>query len=129
MLHAPMTTEDQIPLAEWTRHNRKSALQDMLIATSQPGILSFALGLPAAELFPTDQYMKAMDHVLSTDERALQYGPPFQPLKQHVVELMKLRGVSCREEQIFLTAGAQQGASLLTRLLLDSGKKVIIEEM
>jgi 2-aminoadipate transaminase len=124
-----MTIDDQIPLANWTRHNRKSALQDMLIATSQPGILSFALGLPAAELFPTDQYMQAMDHVLSTDERALQYGPPFQPLKQHVVELMKLRGVSCREEQIFLTAGAQQGASLLTRLLLDRGKKVIIEEM
>ena len=129
MLHTAMTIEDQIPLAAWTQHNRKSALQDMLVTVSQPGILSFALGLPAAELFPTDQYMKAMDHVLSTDERALQYSPPFQPLKRHVVELMKLRGVSCREEQIFLTSGAQQGAGLLTRLLLDNGEKVIVEEM
>lgn len=123
------TIEDQIPLAAWTRHSRRSALQDMLVTVSQPGILSFALGLPAAELFPTHQYLAAMDHVLSTDERALQYGPPFQPLKRHVVELMKLRGVSCREEQVFLTAGAQQGASLVTRLLLNNGGKVIIEEM
>ncbi len=129
MLQAAMTTEDQIPLAAWTQHNRKSALQDMLVTASQPGILSFALGLPAAELFPTNQYMQAMGHVLGSDERALQYGPPFQPLKQHVVDLMKLRGVSCMEEQVFLTAGAQQGTSLLTRLLLNNGEKVIIEEM
>jgi len=50
-------------------------------------------------------------------------------LKQHVRELMKQRGVNCREEQIFLTAGAQQGMSLLSRLLLEPGGSVITEEL
>jgi 2-aminoadipate transaminase len=42
---------------------------------------------------------------------------------------MKWRGVACSEEQIFLTAGAQQGMSLLARLLLEPGSKVITEEL
>jgi 2-aminoadipate transaminase len=42
---------------------------------------------------------------------------------------MRRRGVDCREEQIFLTAGAQQGMSLLSRLLLEPGGSVITEEL
>lgn len=119
---------EEIPLAGWTQTVKRSALQDMLVAGSRPGVLSFALGLPASELFPTAAYSEAVTEVLATDTRALQYGPPFQPLKKHVVELMRLRGVVCREEQVFLTAGAQQGVNLLTRLLLDHGGQVLIEE-
>jgi len=108
---------------------RRSALQDMLVEVSRPGVLSFALGLPAAELFPTNAYARATAHVLSTEQRAMQYGLPFQPLKEQIVKLMALRGVECKPEQVFLTAGAQQGISLLTRLLLHSGQQVMVEEM
>jgi 2-aminoadipate transaminase len=121
--------EREISLAGWTRAIKRSALQDMLVASSRPGILSFALGLPAAELFPAEDYSAAVARVLSNDARALQYGPPFRPLKQHVVSLMAQRGVECREEQVFLTTGAQQGVSLLARLLLEPGRKVLVEEM
>ncbi len=62
------------------------------------------------------------------DARALQYSPHLQPLKRQVCELMKQRGVTCYEEQVFLTAGAQQGMSLLARLLLEAGGKVITEQ-
>src|SRR5687768_18140869 len=88
----------------------------MLVASARPGVLSFALGLPAAELFPAADFAEAVAHVLATDPRALQYGPPFRPLRQHVVKLMAMRGVECREEQVFLTAGAQQGDRKSTRL-------------
>lgn len=117
-----------IPLAGWTRALTRSALQDMLVASTQPGLLSFALGLPAAELFPTEDFASAVARVLATDPRALQYGPPLRPLKRQVVELMALRGVACREEQVFLTTGAQQGINLLVRLLLDPGGAVLLEE-
>jgi 2-aminoadipate transaminase len=40
-----------------------------------------------------------------------------------------LRGVDCKPQQIFLTTGAQQGISLLVRLLLYHGKQVMVEEM
>ena len=121
--------DKEISLAGWTSSIKRSALQDMLVASARPGILSFALGLPAAELFPAAEYSEAVAEVLATDVRALQYGPPFQPLKRHVVQLMAQRGVECREEQVFLTAGAQQGINLLTRLLLEPGSKVIVEQM
>jgi 2-aminoadipate transaminase len=115
-------------LANWARELKHSALQDMLVDGSRPGILSLALGLPAAELFPVELYSEAVKHVLSTDPRALQYGPPFEPLKKHIVKLMARRGVECREEQIFLTAGAQQGTNLLARLLVEQHSQVILEE-
>ena len=120
---------NEIALAGWTRSIKRSALQDMLVAASRPGVLSFALGLPAAELFPAADYSESVARVLATDSRALQYSPPFRPLKQHIVSLMALRGVECREEQVFLTAGAQQGVNLLARLLLEAGSKVVVEEM
>src|SRR5215207_2792509 len=101
----------------------------MLVASARPGVLSFALGLPAAELFPAAEYSEALAHVLASDPRALQYGPPFRPLKQHVLRLMADRGVNCREEQVFLTAGAQQGVNLLAHLLVEPGSTVIVEEM
>lgn len=115
-------------LASWTKGIARSALQDMLIASTQPGLISFALGLPAAELFPTDDFARAIAFVLGGDQRALQYGPPFHPLKEQIVELMAQRGVACAAEQVFLTSGAQQGTNLLTRLLLDHGGIVLLEE-
>jgi len=100
--------QEEITLSSWAQNVERSALQEMLALTAQPDIISFALGLPAAELFPRDHYGDAVRRVLTADDRALQYGPPCQPLKKHVQELMRKRGVTCRMSQIFLTTGAQQ---------------------
>lgn len=124
--HTPATTE--MMLADWAHETRQSTIQDMLAVTAQPGILSFALGLPAPELFPTETFAKVAMQVLASEPRALQYGPPWQALKTHIVALMAQRGVVCREEQVFLTTGAQQGMSLLARLLLNSRGPVLLEE-
>lgn len=117
------------PRAAWARTIERSVLQGMLEASAQPGILSFALGLPAAELFPTEEYRQSLNRVLSANPRSLQYGPPLQSLRKQIVKLMELRGVRCSQEQVFLTAGAQQGAHMLTRLLLDPGGCVVTEEL
>ncbi|HKP74569.1 MAG TPA: PLP-dependent aminotransferase family protein [Longimicrobiaceae bacterium] len=127
MLTAPAA--DEIALATWARDTAPSALQTMLTLASRPGILSLALGLPAPELFPAEGLARAATRVLASDPLALQYSPPFAPLKRHVVELMRRRGVECREEQVFLTAGGQQGMSLLVRLLLDPGGTVLLERL
>jgi 2-aminoadipate transaminase len=120
---------NEIQSGQQAQEIKRSALQEMLVEASRPGVLSFALGLPAAELFPTAAYAQSIARALSADQRALQYGPPFQPLKAHIVRLMASRGVECKEGQVFLTTGAQQGISLLTRLLLNPGKQLMVEEM
>jgi 2-aminoadipate transaminase len=108
---------------------QRSMLRQMLAVVSHPGILSFAGGLPAPELFPAAEYGQAVAKVLSADAKALQYGPPYQPLKAHIVTLMAQRGVTCSEEQVFITTGAQQALDVLTRFFLDPGGDVVLEEV
>lgn len=118
-----------VELADWVRATKRSNLQELLSQVSRPDIISFALGLPAVEFFPADQIADSAAAVLKDDPRALQYGPPYQPLKEQIVcSLMKLRGVRCDEDEIFLTTGAQQGMNLLARLLLNHRGQVLVEE-
>lgn len=104
----------------------KITLREIMDLASRPGVLSLAHGLPAAELFPREALAAAAARVLA-DPAALQYGPPCRPLKSRIVELMAARGVSCSEEQIFLTSGAQQGMDLVNRLLVEPGQPVVME--
>lgn len=117
-----------VVLASWAQASRQSTIQQLLAVATQPGILSFALGLPAAELFPSAAYARATAHVLATQPSSLQYGMPSEPLKHAIVQLMAQRGVVCSTKQIFITNGAQQGMSLLSRLLLDHHAPVLVEE-
>ena len=129
MTHPASDTSGEPRLAGWARETRPSPLQTMLTAASRPGIISFALGMPDAGLFPTAEFAEAAQRVMATDPHALQYGPHHRPLRAQVVELMRRRGVACREEQVFITAGAQQGMCMLARLLLEPGGEVIAEEL
>jgi 2-aminoadipate transaminase len=115
--------------AEWTRNIKRSMLRQMIAVVSRPGILSFAGGLPAAGLFPRTDYAAAMAETLAAEPKSLQYGPPVPRLKSHIVDLMARRGVECSVEQIFITTGAQQALNVLSRLFLDQGGTVFLEEL
>jgi 2-aminoadipate transaminase len=118
----------ELKTAAWAARTGCSAIQGMLAVANRPDVISFALGLPAAELFPVQEFAGAARLALEADPFALQYGLPNKRLKRHVVGLMARRGVRCREEQILLTTGAQQGVNLLVRLLLDHGGSVLCED-
>jgi 2-aminoadipate transaminase len=128
-LTAPAQGEG-VPLPGWTELLRRSPLEELLPTASRGDIISFALGLPAPQLFPVRDCAAAAARVLRAQGQAsLQYGPPPPSLKRHVVRLMGSRGVECGEGQVFLTAGAQQGLSLLARLLLGPRGQVLTEEL
>ncbi len=113
-------------LPSWA--TRSSAMQEALSAQAGLETISFALGLPASELFPIEELAESAETVLRSDPRALQYGPPDFHLKSQIVELMAERGIECSEDQVFLTAGAQQGLLLLGRILLRSNDVVASEQ-
>src|ERR1700733_8477526 len=117
------------PLASWTQHSKRNPMQDALLLSVRPGIICFALGLPAPELFPLELFTNACTEILGRGPRVLQYGPPSNTLKSHIVSLMRTRGVECSEKQVFLTSGAQQGVHLIVALLLDRGRQGIAEEL
>jgi 2-aminoadipate transaminase len=106
--------------------SRPSALRELLV--SDPEVIPLALGVPAAELFPTAAIHAAAERVLDAGAAALQYGVPCERLKEHVVALMAARGVACRESQVLLVNGAQQANDLLVRHFLPAGGEALVEE-
>jgi len=116
-------------LAAWTRDVRPSVIQRMLAFSGRADLVTFALGLPAPEMFPMDELAAAAERVLRGGPDALQYKPGFGPLREQVVRLMAARGVECRPEQVLLTTAAQQGLSLVTRVLLEPGGPLVCEEL
>lgn len=122
-------TPERMRVATWAQTIKPSTINQMLALTSRPDVTSFALGLPAPELFPAEAYARAAGRVLATDRWALQYGPSFRPLKAQIAELMRRRGVECTPEQVVLTAGAQQALSILSRFLLDPRGQLVLERV
>ena len=68
-----------------------SEIRELLKLTAQPDIISFAGGLPAAELFPVEEMMAASKAVLEEHGReALQYSTTegFPRLREQIAERM-----------------------------------------
>lgn len=108
----------------------QSTLREVFgLVAANPGTINLAVGLPAEDLFPTAELAEVSARLLAADRRSLQYGIPYQPLKAQVVELMARRGVACREAQVFLTSGSQQGMDLLVRLFLEQGGTAMFERV
>jgi len=122
------TDRSAMPLAEWVGRLKRSPLNERLMRASGPDLISFALGLPAAELFPTEALDRAFQQALSGDTQALQYGAPSARLKEHIVEIMKRRKVQTSVDEVHLISGAQQGLSLLADLFVDGGGNVVMEQ-
>ncbi|HEX6373015.1 MAG TPA: PLP-dependent aminotransferase family protein [Longimicrobium sp.] len=129
MAPPPPQPQAGLSLAAWTRDVRPSVIQRMLSFSGRADLVTFALGLPAPELFPVDGLARAAERVLRGDPEALQYKPGFHPLKEQVVQIMAQRGVRCAPEQVFLTTAAQQALSLVSRILLEPGGTVLCDEL
>jgi 2-aminoadipate transaminase len=109
---------------------KASAVREILKVAERPDILSFAGGLPAPELFPVDAIAEAHAQVLAEDGRAaLQYGVTegFVPLRAWISSRLASRGVRASVERILVTTGSQQGIDLVSKILLDPGDVVAVE--
>ncbi|MDA8217892.1 MAG: PLP-dependent aminotransferase family protein [Dehalococcoidales bacterium] len=110
---------------------RRSSLKEILRATTQPEVISFAGGLPAPELFPVEAIRVACDHVLSGEgAAALQYSETegYGPLREYLTSEMARRGVACGVEDTLITTGSQQSLDLVARAFLDPGDVVLTED-
>jgi len=107
-----------------------SLIRELLKLTEKPDIISFAGGLPAAELFPIREFREACEYVLTTNGgKALQYGASegYTPLREYLSEKMKKYGVPAEVENVVITNGSQQALDLLGRIFLDKGDVVVTE--
>lgn len=118
------------PLAARVRAVRSSVIRDLLALTERPGVISFAGGLPAPELFDLDGARASFDAVLGSRGRAaLQYSPTEgnRELRAGIAARYTERGLPTEASDVIVTTGSQQGLSLLSTVLVDPGDVVLVE--
>ncbi len=130
-LDGQVTTSWDECFAERTQHITSSIIREILKLVQQPDVISFAGGMPAAELFMIREFEEACRHVLAHDgARALQYstteGHP--PLRQYLVEKMREYDVPAEPENILLVNGSQQALDLIGKIFINPGDVILTEE-
>jgi 2-aminoadipate transaminase len=102
-----------------------SIIREILKHSNQPGVISFAGGLPAPDLFPVDELREAADRVLTRfGTQALQYGLSmgYPPLREFIAERLTTHGgTQLTADNILITAGSQQGLDLVGRAFIERG--------
>jgi 2-aminoadipate transaminase len=125
-----MTTPWERRYAQRTQGMGSSAIRELLKLTENPDVISFAGGLPAAELFPIEMFKTATDKVLTEHGRqALQYGTTegYRPLREYIVQKMERYGIHATPDNVLITSGSQQALDLLGKLLVNSGDLILTE--
>lgn len=121
----------RIKLAKRMSILKASEIREILKVTEQDGVISFAGGLPAPELFPVNEINEATGIVLREQgTKALQYTTTegFRPLRKWIARRMNERqGTNFDEDNILITHGSQQGLDLSGKVFLDEGDAVVCE--
>ncbi len=113
-----------------TKGIKSSAIRELLKFTQRPEVISFAGGLPAPEVFPTERFQEACRKVLEQNARlALQYGASegYEPLREMIARHTARYGIKARVENVLITSGSQQALDLIGKLLINPGDRVLVE--
>lgn len=118
------------PVIPHVRDLEASAIREILKFTSQPGIISFAGGLPAPELFPLDELKRVASEVIQNYGAAsVQYSlsQGILPLREILAERATAEGSPTKPENLLVTSGSQQGIDLLGRVFISPGDYILTE--
>jgi 2-aminoadipate transaminase len=109
---------------------RSSPVRDILALTARPGVISFAGGLPAPELFDTAGLGAAFAAALADGGRTLQYstteGDP--ELRAAIAARLTARGLATQPDEVLVCSGSQQALTLAATVLIEPGDAVLVEE-
>ncbi len=109
-----------------------SAIREILKFTADPTVISFAAGNPAPEAFPTEIIAKISADIFKEEPiNALQYSisEGYTPLRGWLKTDLGTKGVfNKNDDELIITAGAQQVMELTTKVLCNEGEVIICEE-
>ncbi|MGA8492872.1 MAG: PLP-dependent aminotransferase family protein [Terriglobales bacterium] len=113
-----------------TKGITSSAIRELLKITQRPGMISFAGGLPAPDVFPVHRFEEACHKVLSTQAAsALQYGTTegYEPLRELIANNMARYRIKAQAANVLMTSGSQQALDLIGKLFINRGDRVLVE--
>ncbi len=92
----------------------------------------FAFGRSDMSIFPFETWRRiSMRHAMKTSTRGVDYGPAagVPALREAIcLHLRRSRAVVCDSSEVIVVSGAQQALDLVTRILVDRGDPVAIED-
>ena len=116
--------------AERMKNVHKSFIREILKVTEDKNIISFAGGLPNPKSFPVAEIGEAVSEVLSQNgDEILQYSTTegYLPLREYIAERYSKMGLKVSADEILITNGSQQGIDLVSKVFLNKGDKVLVE--
>jgi 2-aminoadipate transaminase len=125
-------SSDLPPIAARLRGVASSPVREILALTARPGVISFAGGLPAPELFDASGLRDAFAAALADPSagRSLQYstteGDP--DLRAAIASRLTARGLPTGPDDVLVTSGSQQALTLAAAALIEPGDRVLVEE-
>lgn len=115
-----------------SQYGEKLAQTDLSLQAEPQAEISFRYGRPACDRFPLELWRKLLARYCRTEYQWLDYALDplgYQPLREAIaLYLTRSRAVQCDPEQILLTNGTQQALYLISRLLLNAGDAIAIED-
>ena len=119
-------------LSEGIKATPPSFVRSILKAASDPGVISFAGGLPNPVSFPQEALLKSMDRIVKTyGSHVFQYSitAGLPELRQYIADRYnRIFGLNLTTDNIIITTGSQQALDLIGKVLLDKGDGVIVEK-
>jgi DNA-binding transcriptional MocR family regulator len=107
-----------------------SEVRALFAVASRPEVVSLAGGMPYVRALPEELVRSALDRVMSTEgPTALQYGSGqgVPHLREQILEVMALEGISASMDNVVVTTGSQQALDLVTKLFIDPGDVILAE--
>jgi DNA-binding transcriptional MocR family regulator len=118
-------------LQDTPRAARDPLIRDLLALSGRDDILSLSIGQPAPELLPVAITRRLLDVALADGGlEVLLHSPTegFPALRHRLANWLGTRGMRCDPNELIILAGSQQGLDLVTRLLIQPGDLVVVEE-
>ncbi len=130
--------EDRADASRWPLWQTRLAGQNRFttqVTSRQPAVegadwILFSEGVGSGDLFPIDDFRKAIQTVLSHDRKdTLSYGDRagYLPLRATISHILADQGILSRPENILITSGSQQALWLVMNMLLRPGDTVLVE--
>ncbi|MGE5073085.1 MAG: PLP-dependent aminotransferase family protein [Anaerolineae bacterium] len=116
--------------AHRTKSMGSSVIRELLKYAEQPGIITFAGGLPAPEVFPLKEFQEACNTVLATQgAQALQYSTTegHLPLREMIARHSAHYMPEVTANNILITSGSQQALDFIGRLFVNRGDYIVVE--
>jgi DNA-binding transcriptional MocR family regulator len=107
-----------------------SEIRALFAVASRPEVVSLAGGMPYLSALPMDAVAGTLAHLVATrGQQALQYGSGQgdPALREQILEVMALEGISAHPDDVVVTTGSQQALDLVTRIFIDPGDVVLAE--